>query len=146
MTTSTTSNTTTQPIPSSSSPTHLTSTSASSSSTSLHDTASHEGPRPKIGARKSSGTIIVPRDDPKVELAREDEEFDEDDARAMSPRRNSEDLEKMGQEARAQLSQYVTSFSACLPTHSFTHEANPSMTMIMSNRANTAKQTRKTLA
>jgi hypothetical protein len=33
----------------------------------------------------------------------EDEDFDEDDARAMSPRRSSQDLEKMGQEARAHL-------------------------------------------
>lgn len=49
----------------------------------------------------------MPRDDPKVELKEGDEVFDEDDARAMSPRRNSEGLEKMGQEARAELSQYV---------------------------------------
>jgi hypothetical protein len=61
-------------------------------------------PRPRLGTRKSSGTIIVPRD-AKVELSRDEEVFDEDDARAMSPRRNSEDLEKMGQEARAQLNQ-----------------------------------------
>lgn len=63
--------------------------------------------RPKIGTRKSSGTIIVPRDAPNVELKKGEEVFDEDDARAMSPRRNSEDLEKMSQEARAQLSQSV---------------------------------------
>lgn len=64
-------------------------------------------PRPKISTRKNSGTIIVSRDATKIELDREDEVFDEDDARAMSPRRNSEDLEKMSQEARAQLSQSV---------------------------------------
>ncbi|KFY18783.1 hypothetical protein V493_08355 [Pseudogymnoascus sp. VKM F-4281 (FW-2241)] len=64
-------------------------------------------PRPKIGTRKSSGTIIVPRDAPNVELKKGEEVFDEDDARAMSPRRNSEDLEKMSQEARAQLSQHA---------------------------------------
>ncbi|OBT73906.1 hypothetical protein VF21_08287 [Pseudogymnoascus sp. 05NY08] len=63
--------------------------------------------RPKIGTRKSSGTIIVPRDAPNVELKKGEEVFDEDDARAMSPRRNSEDLEKMSQEARAQLSQHA---------------------------------------
>lgn len=62
-----------------------------------------------MATRKSSGTIIVARDDPKIELQEGDEEFDEDDARAMSPRRNSEDLEKMSQEARAELSQYVQS-------------------------------------
>ncbi|PQE10094.1 bZIP transcription factor protein [Rutstroemia sp. NJR-2017a BVV2] len=63
--------------------------------------------RPKLGTRKSSGTIIVPREHPRVELKEGDEVFDEDDARAMSPRRNSEDLEKMSQDARAQLNEYV---------------------------------------
>jgi len=33
--------------------------------------------------------------------------FDEDDARAMSPRRSSQDLEKMSQDARAQLSEHA---------------------------------------
>lgn len=68
--------------------------------------------RPKLGTRKSSGTIIVPREHPRVELKEGDEVFDEDDARAMSPRRNSEDLEKMSQDARAQLNEYVI-----LPSH-----------------------------
>jgi len=63
--------------------------------------------RPKIGTRKSSGTIIVPREHPRVELKEGDEVFGEDDARAMSPRRSSQDLEKMSQEARAQLNEYV---------------------------------------
>jgi len=65
--------------------------------------------RPKIGTRKSSGTIIVPREHPRVELKEGDEVFGEDDARAMSPRRSSQDLEKMSQEARAQLNEYVPS-------------------------------------
>ncbi|KAL5347016.1 hypothetical protein ACLOAV_008159 [Pseudogymnoascus australis] len=72
-------------------------------------------PRPKIGTRKSSGTIIVPRDAPNVELKKGEEVFDEDDARAMSPRRNSEDLEKMSQEARAQLSQSVLALPLSAP-------------------------------
>ncbi|KAM3070851.1 hypothetical protein ACMFMG_009769 [Clarireedia jacksonii] len=63
--------------------------------------------RPKLGTRKSSGTIIVPREHPRVELKEGDEVFDEDDARAMSPRRNSEDLEKMSQDARAQLNEHA---------------------------------------
>ncbi|KAH8815143.1 hypothetical protein F5884DRAFT_166207 [Xylogone sp. PMI_703] len=63
--------------------------------------------RPKMVSRKSSGTIIVPREHPRVELQEGDEIFDQDDARAMSPRRNSEDLEKMSQEAREQLSQHA---------------------------------------
>lgn len=57
--------------------------------------------RPKLGSRKSSGTIIVPRDSPHVEL--QEEEYDENDARTMSPRRSSEEIEKMGREAREAL-------------------------------------------
>ena len=87
--------------------------SASSSSSSVHEDGRPRTPqgnlkRPKMASRKSSGTIIVPREHPKVELGEEDEEFDEDDARAMSPRRSSQDLEKMSQEARAQLTEYVS--------------------------------------
>jgi hypothetical protein len=63
--------------------------------------------RPKITSRKSSGTIIVPREHPRVELQKGDEVFDKDDARAMSPRRSNYDLEKMSQDARAQLIAYV---------------------------------------
>ena len=44
-----------------------------------------------------------------MELQVGEEVFDEDDARAMSPRRNSEDLEKMSQDARAQLNELVAS-------------------------------------
>jgi len=87
--------------------------STSSSSSSVHEDRRPRTPqdplrRPKMTSRKSSGTIIVPREHPKVELGEDDEEFDEDDARAMSPRRSSQDLEKMSQEARAQLSEYVS--------------------------------------
>lgn len=46
-----------------------------------------------------------------MELKEGDEVFDEDDARAMSPRRSSQDLEKMSQEARAQLNEHVSSLS-----------------------------------
>lgn len=57
--------------------------------------------RPRLGSRKSSGTIIIPRDSPQVEL--KEEEYDDGDARTMSPRRSSEEIEKMGQEARQAL-------------------------------------------
>jgi len=57
--------------------------------------------RPKLGSRKSSGTLIVPRDSPNVEI--HEEEYDEGDARTMSPRRTSEEIEKLGQEAREAL-------------------------------------------
>lgn len=101
------------PMTTSQRPVQDSTSSASSSSSSINEpTTSNSNSsknkhleRPKLGTRKSSGTIIVPRDDPRVEIQPGEEAFDEDDARAMSPRRNSEDLEKMSQDARAQLSQ-----------------------------------------
>jgi short coiled-coil protein len=46
-------------------------------------------------------SIIVLRDHSEIEI--EKKEFPPDDARAMSPRRNSEDLERLGKEARKAL-------------------------------------------
>jgi hypothetical protein len=83
--------------------------STSSSSSSVHEDGGLKRPRPKMTSRKSSGTIIVPREHPRVELQEGDEVFDEDDARAMSPRRSSQDLEKMSQDAREHLNEYVCS-------------------------------------
>jgi hypothetical protein len=40
----------------------------------------------------------VPRDHPEIEI--QEEEFPSDDARTMSPRRNSADIERLGQELR----------------------------------------------
>jgi hypothetical protein len=48
-----------------------------------------------------SVSIIVPRNHPEIEIL--EEEFPPDDARAMSPRRNSVDVERLGQEARQTL-------------------------------------------
>jgi hypothetical protein len=81
--------------------------STSSSSSSIHEDAGLKRPRPKMTSRKSSGTIIVPREHPRVELQEGDEVFDEDDARAMSPRRSSQDLEKMSQDAREHLNEHA---------------------------------------
>ncbi|KAH6709221.1 hypothetical protein DL95DRAFT_402981 [Leptodontidium sp. 2 PMI_412] len=94
--------------------------SASSSSSSVHEegeggggTHPHPQPgstqpkRPRLHSRKSSGTIIVPREHPRVELKEGDEVFDEDDARAMSPRRSSQDLEKMSEDAKVQLNEHA---------------------------------------
>lgn len=81
------------------------SSTSSSSSVSEADQAkpdpSNKLVRPRLGSRKSSGTIIIPRDSPQVEL--KEEEYDDGDARTMSPRRSSEEIEKMGQEARQAL-------------------------------------------
>lgn len=63
------------------------------------------GRRPKLQGRKSSGTMIVHRDSPNLEIR--DEVFDEDDARAMSPRRSSKEVEQMSQEVRRDLQEWA---------------------------------------
>ncbi len=92
--------------------------SSSASPTMHHDDADHGHPHhpPAVTnkhlTRQSSGSIIVPRDHPrggdldKVKNEDDDDEvYDENDARAMSPRRTSEDLEKMSRDARAHLNE-----------------------------------------
>jgi len=59
--------------------------------------------RPKLPGRKSSGTIIVPRDQPNIELV--EEEYGPEDARTMSPRRTSEEVTRLGENARQALEQ-----------------------------------------
>jgi len=89
--------------------------SSSSSSSVSEDGAKSDSSklqRPKLGSRKSSGTIIIPRDSPHVELR--EEEYDENDARTMSPRRSSEEIEKMGQEARTALIEQAKALQASL--------------------------------
>lgn len=56
--------------------------------------------RPKIGSRKSSGTMIVSRESATTVV---EPDFDENDVRTMSPRRNSEEVDKLGEEARRDL-------------------------------------------
>lgn len=70
--------------------------------------------RPTLGSRKSSGTIIIPRESPAVEIR--EESYEPDDARAMSPRRSSVEIDKMGDDARAALEQYALLF--CLESRS----------------------------
>ncbi|KAF2494045.1 hypothetical protein BU16DRAFT_463961 [Lophium mytilinum] len=89
--------------------------SSSSTASSLDNDARSDSSklqRPKLGSRKSSGTIIIPRDSPHVEL--KEEEYDESDARTMSPRRSSEEIEKMGQEARQALIEQAKALQASL--------------------------------
>ena len=61
--------------------------------------------RPRLPSRKSSGTMIVPRD--SLEVGPIDMHAGPDDARAMSPRRTTEDIETLGKAARAELQRYV---------------------------------------
>ncbi|KAL8692548.1 MAG: hypothetical protein Q9218_002441 [Villophora microphyllina] len=55
---------------------------------------------PKLVQRKSSGTMIIPRDAPTEGPK---QEFPPDDARAMSPRRSTEETEMMVASARLSL-------------------------------------------
>lgn len=60
--------------------------------------------RPKLGSRKSSGSIIIPRTSSAIAP---NEQYDPDDARAMSPRRTSDEIDRMGDDARQALEEYV---------------------------------------
>ena len=56
--------------------------------------------RPKLGSRKSSGSMIVSRE---YTATAGDDELQEGDVRTMSPRRNSEEVDRLGEEARRDL-------------------------------------------
>ncbi|KAK2841673.1 hypothetical protein FQN49_006021 [Arthroderma sp. PD_2] len=88
---------------------------SSSSSSSVSDTESDRksrADRPRIASRKPSASILVPRDHPEIEI--EKEEFPPDDARAMSPRRNSADVEKLGTQARNTLQEQAKTLQSSL--------------------------------
>ncbi|KOS20907.1 hypothetical protein ESCO_004534 [Escovopsis weberi] len=70
--------------------------------------------RPRILSRKSSGPLVVPRDSTAVGPV--DSQFGPDDVRAMSPRRTSEDVEKLGQEAREDLRRHAQALQESLLT------------------------------
>ena len=57
--------------------------------------------RPRLPSRKSSGPLVVPRDSSAVGPV--ESEFGPDDVRAMSPRRTSEDIDRMGKAAREEM-------------------------------------------
>lgn len=92
-------------------PVHSVEDAALPSSTSAHNSSSDESldptdrpsSRPKLGSRKSSGTMIIPRDSPRVEMKVDDEEYGDDDVRNMSPRRSMDAVEKLGEDARQNL-------------------------------------------
>ncbi|KAA8647320.1 short coiled-coil protein [Aspergillus tanneri] len=86
-----------------------------SSSSSISDTETDRRgrqERPRMASRKPSASILVPRDHPEIEI--EEEEFPPDDARAMSPRRNSADLERLGKEARQTLQEQAKALQSSL--------------------------------
>ncbi|KAK2757020.1 hypothetical protein FQN54_004989 [Arachnomyces sp. PD_36] len=89
--------------------------SLSSSSSSISDTEHDRrsrADRPRMASRKPSASILVPRDHPEIEIEKED--FPPDDARAMSPRRNSADVERLGKEARETLQQQAKTLQSSL--------------------------------
>ena len=57
--------------------------------------------RPPLPTRKSSGPLVVPRDSSAVGPI--EPNFGPDDVRAVSPRRTSEELDKIGKEAREEM-------------------------------------------
>ena len=78
--------------------------SAESSAAASEDDTAPRNPnrlsRPKLGSRKSSGSMIVTRDQSTTVV---DDELDEGDVRTMSPRRNSEEVDRLGEAARRDL-------------------------------------------
>ncbi|KAL2364347.1 hypothetical protein RJZ56_002694 [Blastomyces dermatitidis] len=89
--------------------------SLSSLSSSIWDTEhdrKSRADRPRLASRKPSASILVPRDHPEIEI--EEEEFPPDDARAMSPRRNSADVEKLSREAREALQKQANTLQSSL--------------------------------
>jgi short coiled-coil protein len=90
------------PQPSDASRIHTASLSLSSSSSGAGSDAEPErktrADRPHLRNRLPSASILVPRDHPEIEIAKE--YFPPDDARAMSPRRDSADVERLSKEAR----------------------------------------------
>ncbi|KAH6995879.1 hypothetical protein BKA56DRAFT_142666 [Ilyonectria sp. MPI-CAGE-AT-0026] len=70
--------------------------------------------RPRLPTRKSSGPLVVPRDSSAVGPV--ESEFGPDDVRAMSPRRTSEDLDKMGKQAREEMQRHAKALQDSLLT------------------------------
>lgn len=85
-----------------------------SSHSSSDEASSSKLQRPKLGSRKSSGTMIIPRESQQVEMDESEEEYDEGDVRSMSPRRTVEAVEQLGQHARQSLIEYAAPFSSSI--------------------------------
>lgn len=97
-----------------SNPSHSPPLSTTSSDDNIPTRGRLDAHRPRLGSRKSSGTMIIPRDSPRVEMAPGEEEYEPDDVRSMSPRRTSEVIEKLGEDARRNLIEYVSGSEFCI--------------------------------
>ncbi|KAL2814527.1 hypothetical protein BDW59DRAFT_20739 [Aspergillus cavernicola] len=102
----------TLPQPNDNNRAHMSSLSSSSSISDAENDRRGRSERPRMASRKPSASILVPRDHPEIEI--EEEEFPPDDARAMSPRRNSADLERLGKEARQTLQEQAKALQSSL--------------------------------
>ncbi|KAK0932965.1 hypothetical protein LTR48_001758 [Friedmanniomyces endolithicus] len=71
-----------------------------STSSSEDEAPHHPTPRPALPSRKSSGTLIMPRDQPQATV---DVSLDSRDVRAMSPRRSSGEVAQLSETARRDL-------------------------------------------
>lgn len=79
--------------------------SSSGASSVVHPVHAPAPIRPRLPSRKSSGTMIVPRD--SVDVGPIEMKVGPDDVRSMSPRRTSEDIEMLGKEARQELQRHA---------------------------------------
>ncbi|KAK0929988.1 hypothetical protein LTR29_016895 [Friedmanniomyces endolithicus] len=79
---------------------HATPSSSSTPRSSEDGTTPHPTSRPALPTRKSSGTLIMPRDQPQ---ATTDAHLDSTDVRSMSPRRSSGEVDRFGETARRDL-------------------------------------------
>ncbi|KAK5658955.1 hypothetical protein OQA88_1773 [Cercophora sp. LCS_1] len=70
--------------------------------------------RPRLPSRKSSGTMIVPRD--STDVGPVELKVGPDDVRSMSPRRTSEDIETLGKAAREELQRHAKALQDSLLT------------------------------
>ncbi|ETI27163.1 hypothetical protein G647_09845 [Cladophialophora carrionii CBS 160.54] len=68
--------------------------------------------RPRLGDRQRSNTIIVPKGRDVVQTERP--QYPPDDARAMSPRRNSEDIERLERGLRETLKEQARNLQSSL--------------------------------
>lgn len=92
--------------------------SSSSSASSIMNEDSASSPsrgrlqRPDLGSRKSSGTMVIPREGSNAEAS--EEQYDEDDARMMSPRRTTEEIERLSLGAKEALIEQAKALQASL--------------------------------
>ena len=98
-------------VPTAPSPPRSTSTDSSAAGSEDDTSLSHRLSRPKTGSRKSSGSMIVSRDTATVV---DDDDLDENDVRTMSPRRNSAELDRLGEEARRDLMEQARTLQTSL--------------------------------